>query len=199
MGQVEPNMKDGARSEFVTVPGRVAGLPVGLRNRAALKGKVPVPAAADVADEADDSANDNIDFKTLTSGAELSDGSVFVGEADGAYWATTSKMLPRAASHQNALQLAKELNAHGHKDWELPNRKVGKLLYEKRSAGKLKGSFDPSEYKGQHKNVIWLSEVRADDSDYAWGQWFDDGEQGSSHRSVELSVRPVRRLPNPKP
>ncbi len=214
MGQAEPNMKDSARSEFVTVPGRIGGLPVGLRNQAALKGKVPVPAVVEEQDNSDVQANDNLDFKSLTSGAELPDGTIYVGEADGAHWATTPKMLPRAAQHYNLIKnkdtkiiedlthsvmVEQGAKDYGHKDWELPSRPVGKLLYEKRNAGKLKGSFDPSEYKGQHKNVIWLSEVHADDSDYAWDQWFDDGVQDDDHRSTELSVRPVRRLPAPKP
>jgi hypothetical protein len=51
----------------------------------------------------------------------------------------------------------------------------------------LKEQFQPTWY--------WSSEGDAADSDYAWYQFFDDGNQYEGNKSNESRARAVRRVP----
>ncbi|MFZ6801970.1 DUF1566 domain-containing protein [Undibacterium sp. Di24W] len=63
----------------------------------------------------------------------------------------------------------------------LPTRQEQAILY-----GNLKHEFEPRWY--------WSSEQHADDSDYAWMQYFDNGYQDHDLKSYEYRARAVRRL-----
>lgn len=82
---------------------------------------------------------------------------------------------------------AEEINWKDASDWaptiggELPNRCEQSLLY-----ANLKEQFQGTWY--------WSSKVHASDSDYAWVQDFDDGDQFSSSVYSELRARAVRRI-----
>lgn len=72
-------------------------------------------------------------------------------------------------------------------DVSWPTREEGKMLwglYQKK----------PELFIFKNYKAIWLSEVHADGSGYAWDQWFAGGNQFYDHRSSELSVRAVRRF-----
>lgn len=70
---------------------------------------------------------------------------------------------------------AKEQSGH------LPTRAEQRILYEN-----LKSEFAPAWY--------WSCEQHASYSDYAWGQYFDGGGQGSNLKSCSGRARAVRRL-----
>jgi hypothetical protein len=63
---------------------------------------------------------------------------------------------------------------------ELPSRPVGALLF-----ANLKPQFVPE--------LHWTCEEL--DGSYAWGQYFDDGNQDDIHESSEGRARAVRLIP----
>ena len=73
------------------------------------------------------------------------------------------------------------LRTEGFDDWSLMNRHDGLTLFKN-----LKGEFS--------ENWHWTSEQRAQDSDSAWIQYFDYGDQYGSHEFYEYRARAVRRL-----
>ena len=64
---------------------------------------------------------------------------------------------------------------------ELPTRREQSLLF-----ANLKDSFESAWY--------WSSEQSASDAESAWGQYFFNGLQDYTLKSVELRARAVRRL-----
>lgn len=134
-------------------------------------------------------------LKEQKIGAELSDGTIYVGvREDGQHVMTTPRMLPRMANHYDALKTPELMQAqgvsdHGHKDWALPNSEEGRLLYAAKGKGKLKGTFAKSEFTDGYQG-IWLAEH---DINNARDQWFDDGAQNGNLRDTKYAVRPVRR------
>jgi len=92
---------------------------------------------------------------------------------------------PEAADedeHSKQLAWAENLEANGFKDWTLPDRKQGPVLVANRAALDFK------------RDWYWLKERHAEDSDYAWYQSFNYGNQYSYHHYSSLRARAVRRL-----
>ena len=85
-------------------------------------------------------------------------------------------------NHKDTGDWAAALSFDGHKDFTLPNRVDGIVLYQR-----LRDQFSLDEWH-------WLSETHASDSDFAWCQSFDYGSQGIYHKSNKLRARAVRRL-----
>ncbi len=85
---------------------------------------------------------------------------------------------PRHLSWSAANEWAKTLAG----DASLPTRPEQALLY-----ANLKDHFEPDWY--------WSGTQYAGSGGYAWCQYFYDGSQDSFHKSAELRVRAVRRLP----
>lgn len=76
---------------------------------------------------------------------------------------------------------AAALEVEGHKDFSLPDRAESALLY--------------ANAKDDHqRDWYWTSEEHASDSDYAWGQYFSFGGQGSDHKGGFSRARAVRRV-----
>jgi hypothetical protein len=78
-----------------------------------------------------------------------------------------------------AQKYAKNLNAHGHKDWCLPTKAELNVLFENREKGALKGTFNltGSECAGDY----WSSTPNGDG--HVWGQRFSDGNQWGRYYS----------------
>jgi hypothetical protein len=73
------------------------------------------------------------------------------------------------------------LSIADHQDFVLPNRSEGLSLFDR-----VRCLFQPSAY--------WLGEQHAADSNYAWRQFFDNGNQYYWFKSIKLRARAVRRL-----
>ena len=76
---------------------------------------------------------------------------------------------------KDALDWAKSIGG------DLPNRCESALLF-----ATMKDQFEKEWY--------WTNEQRADTSDYAWMQYFDNGGQYNGRKSNEYRARAVRRL-----
>ena len=81
----------------------------------------------------------------------------------------------------NAIEAAKK-EINGFNDWSLPDRREARLLFIN-----SQDSFDTDEW-------YWTSEQYAHNTDYAWMQIFDYGNQDTNHKSNEYRARAVRRL-----
>lgn len=85
-------------------------------------------------------------------------------------------------NHADALKFAADCRDGGHKDWELPNRTTGALLY-------ANGRDDTRQ--AWH----WLQETYPGYDADAWCQHFRCGLQTSTHKDHEFEVVLVRRVP----
>lgn len=127
---------------------------------------------------------------TPTPGTLLPDGTIYLGQNEaGDHIAVMPKNHTSYLSWDAAMEWAKNLTAHGHGDWRLPELDECKLIYQSQDLGKLKGTFDKS---GSYPaSILWSA--RRYDSGHAYFQWLDDGFQYYDYRARELSVRAVRR------
>ena len=76
---------------------------------------------------------------------------------------------------------ARGLIVGDHRDFDLPNRHDGLVMYDNLA-------------EHIEKVVHWLKTQHASDSGCAWYQGFDDGDQGYYRKDGKLRARAVRRL-----
>jgi hypothetical protein len=113
-------------------------------------------------------------------GEFMSIGRGAAGQPD--YYLYRGPTSPKRLNHAAALEFAKACKAHGHKDWELPDRTDGALLY--------------ANGRDQAKSAwYWLKPQYAPLDACAWAQIFGHGYQIFSRKSDELEVVLVRRVP----
>jgi hypothetical protein len=82
---------------------------------------------------------------------------------------------------EKAKSAAASMEAEGHRDFTLPFRAEQALQF-----ANVPEMFEKEWY--------WSCEQRAEDADYAWGQYFGYGGQGCNHKYNEFRSRAVRRL-----
>lgn len=86
-----------------------------------------------------------------------------------------------------AAQPDKKLNWQAAKDWA---ESIGGCLPSRQELALLFANCKPHLKPEWH----WSSETHAEDASYAWYCYFDDGHQGTSHKSNEGSAVCVRRF-----
>jgi hypothetical protein len=131
-------------------------------------------------------------LEAAQQGQKLPDGSVHIQLDDGTHWAVAADVAtPREYGWGSDLGAVgkwmaekNESNAHGHKNWQMPNSPIGRKLYDLREEGELKAMF--SSVRG-----LWLAELY---DLFARVQWFDVGSQFDYYRNYSHSVCAVRRL-----
>ncbi len=82
---------------------------------------------------------------------------------------------------QQMMDWATGLEIDGHKDFTLPTRPEQAVLF-----GNTRDQFQRDGY--------WSCEQHAEHADYAWMQYFNNGDQGNVHKDNEWRARAVRRL-----
>jgi hypothetical protein len=128
-----------------------------------------------------------------------------------------------AAAGSKLAERALALEINGHKDWYIPAKDELELAYRNTKPttddnwsgqGQNANSVPPGEgYSDDNPaqtavqalqvdepdalvpGFYWSSTQHRTDSDYAWGQYFDDGGQDDTHKSYAGRVRVFRRLP----
>lgn len=113
-------------------------------------------------------------------------GGVYMGVAIGEntahnYMVFRGRYADKRLNHADARKFASECKDGKFKDWELPGRTAGALLY-------ANGRTDARS--GWH----WLEPQHAQDDDSAWCQDFSNGYQLDYRKSYELEVVLVRRV-----
>ena len=86
-----------------------------------------------------------------------------------------------------ASQLCQDLNLGGKTDWYLPSKYELNLMYENIGQGNVLGLGNV----GNFANYDYWSSTEADNN-FAWFQYFFNGNQYSFWKSVTISVRAVR-------
>ena len=118
------------------------------------------------------------------------DGGVYVGlsEEDGKPLHAALADEPEYLTYEEALAAAEQLKSE-HPTAHVPTPKeLDKNLFENRSTGHLKGTFNTS---GSFPDIVYRSGKPFGD-DCAWVQWFDDGRQLlNGRRDYPVPVRLV--------
>ena len=120
-------------------------------------------------------------------GDRMEDGTIYAGvspETNTAMY-TTPADAPQACTHDEAERYAKQMDAHGHKDWRLPTLRELSVLFNNRAAI---GGFE-----GQN-GWYWSSTLRWESfGDEAWGAGFHGaGAENYCRRDIRARVRSVR-------
>lgn len=114
------------------------------------------------------------------------EGGVYMGIARGGgqdYHVYRGRYAEKRMTHADALKFAAACRDGGHKDWELPTRTTGALLYA--------NGRDDMRQNAWH----WLQETHASIDAFAWCQDFRDGLQSFNRKGREFGVVLVRRVP----
>ena len=98
------------------------------------------------------------------------------------YYVYRGPQSPKRLNHSAALKFAAACKHGGHRDWRVPDRTDGALLYA--------NGRDQAK-SGWH----WLEPQSALYGASAWVQHFGNGAQYDYHKSYEFEVVLVRRVP----
>ena len=96
-----------------------------------------------------------------------------------------------------AAEYAKNLQAHGHHDWVVPDKDILNEMFNNKSAGAFKGTYNESG--DRNYGWYWTSTQGQDNPGWPWRQMFRDGNREWTHEFWRLSVRCVRSVPRPRP
>ncbi len=123
-------------------------------------------------------------------GDEMEDGTIYAGISPDTHkpMYATPKDAPGGYDFHQAAKYAKNLDAHGHKDWRAPTKGELNVLWENRDKGKLKGTFNET---GSYPAGWYWSSSQVGSLD-AWGQRFSDGYQYIGIKGSDSSLRCVR-------
>jgi Protein of unknown function (DUF1566) len=123
-------------------------------------------------------------------GDEMPDGTIYAGVSPdtGKPMYATPADAPTTFTFKKAAQYAKNLDAHGHKDFRVPTKNELNVLYQNRDKGKLKGTFNET---GSYP-AGWYWSSSQPDGINAWDQRFSDGYQLHGNRGNFSSLRCVR-------
>jgi len=124
-------------------------------------------------------------------GDEMEDGTIYAGVSPdtGKAMYATPKDASGVYDFNEAAQYAKNLDAHGHKDFRVPTKNELNVLYQNRDKGKLKGTFNET---GSYPAGWYWSSSQASNY-FAWDQCFSDGYQYYfGYRGYGSSLRCVR-------
>jgi hypothetical protein len=123
----------------------------------------------------------------LKPGDRREDGTVYAGTSPGTGKAmyATPKDASMVCDFNQAAEYANNLDAHGHLDWRVPTKGELNVLFQNRAAI---GGFNET---GSHPGGWYRSSTPKSNS-LAWVQRFSDGDQYSSDKSNDSSLRCVR-------
>jgi len=120
----------------------------------------------------------------------MEDGTIYAGVSPdtGKPMYATPADAPTTFTFKKAAKYAKNLDAHGHKDFRVPTKSELNVLYQNRDKGKLKGTFNEtgSDPAGWYWSSSQTSNIKA------WDQRFSVGCQYYHFRLISSSLRCVR-------
>jgi len=124
-------------------------------------------------------------------GTTIKDGTIFAGISPdtGKYMYAAPADAGVSMPFKQAARYAKNLTVGGKKGFHVPTRGELKVLFDNRSKGGLKGTFNLT---GSDLAGWYWSSTRGYEDGCVHGQQFKSGRQGLIHRSNDSSVRCVR-------
>lgn len=127
---------------------------------------------------------------SIKIGMRMDDGTVYAGMSPdtGKPMYATTRDAPLTYSFNDAVKYAAMLDAHGHRDWRVPDKgELDALFKNYWIIGKFNTTCsDLAEW-------YWSSLPTADHPDFAWAQRFSNGYQDNFHdRRTHASLRCIR-------
>jgi uncharacterized protein DUF1566 len=120
-------------------------------------------------------------------GCRMPDGTIYAGtspDTGNAMYAAPADA-PLSHTFDEAQKYAKDLDAHGHRDWRVPSRGELNMLFNNRAAiggFDVSGSFPAGRYWSASSDGRWG----------AWDQRFSNGLQCYNHKDCRSALRCVR-------
>ena len=144
-------------------------------------------------------------WQTAVSGAgvgdRMPDGTLYLGKYRGVRWfvmdmdAKDQRGRNLLMDHDAAEKYAKNLKAHGHADWTIPDQDILQKMFGNRHKGSFTGTYDEQGnfssgwYRSSTQNAKFTGNTIA--------QWFSNGNSGWVPKSGAFSVRCVRGVTEP--
>lgn len=138
--------------------------------------------------------------ENMKPGQKIEDGSIYVGFHDNLDWYATDKDAFGAdgkrlsLSFKEAAEYVQNLDAHGHRDWQIPTATVLIEMQKIRNKGNLYASFLVCEEV--YDQARYLSSTRPSGS-YMQLINFSSGACSNDYASAKTFLRPVRPVPRP--
>lgn len=141
------------------------------------------------------------DPRNTNIGEKLEDGTIYLGFHNGRDWYATEQDAKDSSGRKltmnfnQAADYAKNLNLHGHNDWQVPDKEMLNIMYQNKHTGAFRGTYDESG--SFTAGYYWSSTELRVHSDVAWRQRFVGGHGGWFGTDDAVSVRCVRSEPRP--
>jgi len=141
---------------------------------------------------------------TLSIGQTQADGTIYLGHLpdpeDGqlkecfttAGDAKNAKGCRLRLNFNDAATYAKNLDAHGHNDWQVPADYVLNEQYQAKNTGDFNGTYKDKFKSGEHETHYTSGTSHPRCANYGTVQYFDKGDQTLDSKSKVGYVRPVR-------
>ena len=115
---------------------------------------------------------------TYKPGDLLPNGEIYLCRLDDEIF-TVAPMAPKKMNWDDAMKYAADLGL------ELPDLEISHTMFKRKDIGAFKGSYEDA-------SILWSA--RRYGNRGAYYQWLAGGGQNGNYRTLELVVRPVRRL-----
>jgi hypothetical protein len=131
--------------------------------------------------------------RKLEIGSIQPDGTIFAGFLpDGRKFYAMPSDMPKTKTWLRADAEAKACDAHGHKDWQLPEKLWLLILYQHKDLGAFKGNLK-DKYGSGSAHWYWSCTERRDVASRVYAVAFTDGDDDWALKDVNsLSSRLVR-------
>jgi TPR repeat protein len=140
--------------------------------------------------------------ETAMSGAGVGDvmpdGTIYLGKYHSVRWfamdhdAVDARGKKLLMTYDQAQQYARDLRAHSHSDWVIPDQDILQQMFGNQHKGSFKGTY--SETANYGASWYWSSTQNQKYANDMLGQWFNNGNSGWIPKTAAFSVRCVRAV-----
>jgi hypothetical protein len=134
-------------------------------------------------------------------GDVMPDGTVYLGKFRSVRWfamdsdAKDSHGKKLLMNYDQAQKYAKNLKAHGHADWVIPDQDILEQMFGNKHKGVFKDTYDESG--NFTSSWYWSSTQNPKFANNILAQWFNSGNSGWISKASTFSVRCVRAVTQP--
>jgi hypothetical protein len=122
----------------------------------------------------------------------MPDGTIYLGKFRSVRWFVMDRDAKKPMSYDEAQKYARNLKAHGHADWVIPDQNILEQMFGNRHKGAFNGSYN--EHNNFSSGWYWSSTQNAKFTNNRIGQRFSNGNSGWIPTSSTFSVRLVRAV-----
>ena len=137
-----------------------------------------------------------LDAQAGTLPAEAKEHAIVAEPARGLQWAAQLLCDGRRVKHKGAMEAAAACRLGGFTDWRLPTVEELFVLADR---SRFDPAIDTDAFPNTPPNFHWASTPVAEDPEYAWGVYFNNGDSYIDHRDYNHGfVRACRSVvPSP--